>query len=330
MPNRIIKESICFSDSLLRLSARAEIFFYRLMVKCDDHGAFYAKPQLLKSQCFPLVEEGISSADVEGWLLELEKEEIIVIYENSGKEYLKFTNWASHQQIRNKKRKYPMPNDPESRIIVKHTFNHELISDDIKNKQIETDDMDLQESETNENNGNQMIAFAPVIQSNPIQSESNSESNSILSDVPILDKEPEEEKDRKEKPPSQKAIDKTFNSIWEQYPRKEGKGKITSKRKLVLYQIGEDHLKRAVGRYVNDKRDTEYQFLQMGSTFFNSGIVDYLDENYKPPSRNSTAGNIKSAGPNVRPPTQNFTSRVYDTNALKEKLVNRGRGESHV
>ena len=36
MPNRIIKESICASDSLDQLSWFEECFFYRLIVNCDD------------------------------------------------------------------------------------------------------------------------------------------------------------------------------------------------------------------------------------------------------------------------------------------------------
>ena len=38
MPNRILKESICTSESLVGLSAEAEVLFYRLIVKADDFG----------------------------------------------------------------------------------------------------------------------------------------------------------------------------------------------------------------------------------------------------------------------------------------------------
>ena len=38
MPNRVIKESICTSDTLDHLSADEERFFYRLLVQVDDFG----------------------------------------------------------------------------------------------------------------------------------------------------------------------------------------------------------------------------------------------------------------------------------------------------
>lgn len=49
MPNRIIKESICTSDTLASLSAEAERLFYRLMVQCDDFGLMLANPNVIRS-----------------------------------------------------------------------------------------------------------------------------------------------------------------------------------------------------------------------------------------------------------------------------------------
>ena len=54
MPNRIIKESICTSENIDRLTEFQEVFFYRLMVNCDDFGRFDARPKLLSSRLFPL------------------------------------------------------------------------------------------------------------------------------------------------------------------------------------------------------------------------------------------------------------------------------------
>ena len=49
MPNRIIKESICTSDTIDQLSPEEEIFFYRLIVNCDDYGRMDARPQILRA-----------------------------------------------------------------------------------------------------------------------------------------------------------------------------------------------------------------------------------------------------------------------------------------
>lgn len=54
MPNRIIKESVCRSDSIDSLSWFEEVLFYRLIVVCDDYGRFDGRPAIIKGACFPL------------------------------------------------------------------------------------------------------------------------------------------------------------------------------------------------------------------------------------------------------------------------------------
>lgn len=48
MPNRIIKESICVSDSIDSLSWFEEVLFYRLIVVCDDYGRFDGRIPIIK------------------------------------------------------------------------------------------------------------------------------------------------------------------------------------------------------------------------------------------------------------------------------------------
>ena len=112
MPNRIIKESICTSDNIDRLSNAAEITFYRLIVNCDDFGRMDARPNLLVSRLFPL-KRGISDETMSGILEELAGADLILLYEVNGHPYLMMKTWKDHQQIRNKKSKYPSPNDGE-------------------------------------------------------------------------------------------------------------------------------------------------------------------------------------------------------------------------
>ena len=79
--------------------------------------------------------------------------------------------------------------------------------------------------------------------------------------------------------------DALFTKLWAQYPNKKGKGKISDAKKRSLLEIGEEHMLRAIRRYINEhnakeKRGEFVPCWQNGSTFFNSGYVDYLDENY--------------------------------------------------
>ena len=81
-----------------------------------------------------------------------------------------------------------------------------------------------------------------------------------------------------------KAINECFERLWKKYPNKKGKGQVSDTKKKVLYQIGEEHIQRALKRYLDGlEKDASWRKPQNGSTFFNSGYVDYLDENYEKP-----------------------------------------------
>lgn len=142
MPNRIIKESICTSDSIDQLSPFHETFFYRLLVNCDDFGRLDARPQVLASKLYPL-RRSIRDEQITGALNALASAELVDLYEVAGRPFLQIVTWAEHQSIRAKKSKYP-PKDGTR-------------------KQVQAD----------ENICKQVQADAPVIQSNPIQSYSS-------------------------------------------------------------------------------------------------------------------------------------------------------------
>lgn len=77
------------------------------------------------------------------------------------------------------------------------------------------------------------------------------------------------------------SLDDFYESIWDLYPLKKGKGKVSKTKKQVLQRIGYEQIKRCVERYVSDINFTGKQkYMMNGSTFFNSGYVDYLDQNY--------------------------------------------------
>lgn len=82
-------------------------------------------------------------------------------------------------------------------------------------------------------------------------------------------------------PIPKKDIEDFFDSAWKLYPKKEGKGQVSKTQKDKLYKIGIEEIGRAVARYIQSKEGTDKKFLQNGSTFFNSGYIDYMDDNYK-------------------------------------------------
>lgn len=110
MPNRILKESICFSDDIDRLTPFEETVFYRLMVCVDDYGRLDARPQYLKSKLFA-TKKGVTEKNVEDAVSKLASVGLVRFYRVDERPFLLFPKWARHQRIRNSKEKYPAPED---------------------------------------------------------------------------------------------------------------------------------------------------------------------------------------------------------------------------
>lgn len=145
MPNRIIKESITTSEDIDLLSSGAEILFYRLIVKADDYGIYYGNSKLIRSNCFPLRVDDIPVSYVRDWVAELIAAGLITKYmAQDGREYIQICKWNDHQRIRNSKHKFPPPDEARGELPQDAASCGELPQD------------------------------AALIQSNPIQSETES------------------------------------------------------------------------------------------------------------------------------------------------------------
>ena len=113
----------------------------------------------------------------------------------------------------------------------------------------------------------------------------NSKANVSEADKDI-DKEKDKDLDKKNSAshqPTKADVDAFFESIWNLYPVKKGKAQVSDTKRKALFKIGYDRMEQAINRYLAElKRDASWRKPQKGSTFFNSGYVDYLDENYVP------------------------------------------------
>lgn len=101
--------------------------------------------------------------------------------------------------------------------------------------------------------------------------------NNSLSPERASESEPPKPKKQSRK----KEADELYDRIWKLYPKKLGKGQVSDTQKLKLLEIGFDELSRAIQRYCAYNKDKDKQYWQNGSTFFNSGYIDFLDENYE-------------------------------------------------
>ncbi|QAT48563.1 hypothetical protein EQM14_01520 [Caproiciproducens sp. NJN-50] len=196
MPNRILKESICTSDSIDHLSIEAERLFYRLIVNCDDFGLLDARLPIVKSKCFPLKSSDITDDQLKSWLSELEAQNMIFFYENSGHEYLKMSSWERHQQTRAHRSKCPLPNDERS-----HMKSDDIIGNQMFQKSPDT-------RYTIHDTRNTPIAptggekEGPQGESLPVQTATGAEKFAGRS----------------------MTLEDRFNRFWKAYPKKVGKG----------------------------------------------------------------------------------------------------------
>lgn len=114
-----------------------------------------------------------------------------------------------------------------------------------------------------------------------------------------------------------KDIDDFFQKMWSQYPNKKGKGQLKESAKKKCFEIGEE-FERCIKRYityVKKRQETDFADLkfQNGSTFFNTGYIDYLDSNFqeyipeKPKQKSKTTT------------FNNYNQRDYDYDELEKK-----------
>ena len=98
MPNRIIKESICTSDKINRLSDFEFRLWVSLLTYVDDYGRGDARPAIIKGRCFPL-RDRITATDINRALCTMADIGVVALYQVDGKPLLCLPGWEKHQRI---------------------------------------------------------------------------------------------------------------------------------------------------------------------------------------------------------------------------------------
>ena len=124
-----------------------------------------------------------------------------------------------------------------------------------------------------------------------------------------------------------------FSLLWEQYPKKKGKGRVSAAKKRELLDIGKDEMLRALHRYI-DEHNTRKRLgdftppWQNGSTFLNSGYVDYLDENYVPAPHEPPALAPPHSGFSNFKQSETDWDAAYDQIMLRQEAEEKERQEN--
>ena len=112
MPNRIIKDSICTSDTVAEMTDFEFRLWVGLITQADDAGRGDARPAIIKGRVFPL-RERVTVADIDKALHGLAAKGCVSLYTVGGKPYFWFPTWELHQRVRDVKPKYPSPEEAD-------------------------------------------------------------------------------------------------------------------------------------------------------------------------------------------------------------------------
>jgi hypothetical protein len=185
MPNRILKDSICMSESIDNLSPEAEVLFYRIIVQCDDFGRMDARLSVIRAKCYPLKIDELTDEYISNLIHELLENEMLLIYKSQDKYFIQIPSWDKHQQIRAKKSKYPEPDYnlsneqsielyPYQEITTDINGNHNISSDSNSNPlQVKSNDITctrnpIQSNPINTRNRNTIIATSEKVFSDEV------------------------------------------------------------------------------------------------------------------------------------------------------------------
>lgn len=72
--------------------------------------------------------------------------------------------------------------------------------------------------------------------------------------------------------------------LWSLYPNKQGKAKAIEKIPKLIDQYGYEKIEACIKRYAEEVKGRDRKYIKHGSTFFNGGYMDYLDDNIDGPS----------------------------------------------
>lgn len=157
---------------------------------------------------------------------------------------------------------------------------------------------------------NNYCIYQTIDNQNDKQTAGNRHSNDNLT---TTIEERKEEKEDNKKTLRKAEANALFEKLWDLYPEKKGKGKVSDAKKLKLLEIGFDEMARAIDRYKRYVDSIDYLHYQHGSTFFNSGYVDYLDANYVPGNAGRQQGKTNQFN--------QFPQNDYDFSELERELL---------
>lgn len=242
---RMFAKTIIDSDAFLDMPQSSQLLYFHLAMRADDDG-FINNPKAIMRNC-NCSEDDLKLLAIKKFIIPFETGVVVI------------KHWKIHNYIRNDRYKETKYKEEKSLLLLDENNSYTACALPSDN-QMDTVGIP---------SDNQMDTQVRLGEVSLIEDNINTMCNS------------DESHDKKKA--SKTDIDNFFNGLWSLYPVKKGKGQVSAAKRKTLYEIGEPEMHRAIHRYLTElKKDESWRKPQNGSTFFNSGYIDYLDANYEP------------------------------------------------
>ena len=259
---RMFTQKIVDSDAFLDMPLTSQALYFHLNMRADDDG-FVNNPKKIQ-RMIGASEDDLTLLKVKRFVLSFESGVVVI------------KHWRMHNLLR-KDRYNPTQYQEEKAML------------ELKDNGSYTETVEIPMIVEPENHA--ATTWQP--DGNQMATQDSIGKDSIDKDSIYNMCDPEESHGVK---PSKSEINRFFDSLWSLYPVKKGKGQVSDAKRKALYEIGEAEMHRAIHRYLTElKKDADWRKPQNGSTFFNSGYVDYLDANFEPQVVQPAQGTNKTA-----------------------------------
>lgn len=256
---RMFAKTIIDSDAFLDLPLTTQALYFHLSMRADDEG-FINNPKRIM-RMIGASEDELRLLIAKSFIIPFESGIVVI------------KHWRIHNYIQ-KDRFKPTPYTEErSQLVEGKNKEYQFVSDTESIQPVyDVDATCIQDVSTSDTNGIQ-----PGYQ---MDTQVRLGKDSVDKNISCASDDSQETKNDVRKQHEQAAAE-MFERLWSRYPRKKGKGSVSKSQKLKLYKLGEEELSRALDRFNAAMAGRDTQYIPYGSTWFKTGYVDYLDENYQ-------------------------------------------------
>ena len=256
---RMFAKTIIDSDAFLDLPLTTQALYFHLSMRADDEG-FINNPKRIM-RMIGASEDELRLLIAKSFIIPFESGIVVI------------KHWRIHNYIQ-KDRFKPTPYTEErSQLVEGKNKEYQFVSDTESIQPVyDVDATCIQDVSTSDTNGIQ-----PGYQ---MDTQVRLGKDSVDKNISCASDDSQETANDVRKQHEQAAAE-MFERLWSRYPRKKGKGSVSKSQKLKLYKLGEEELSRALDRFNAAMAGRDAQYIPYGSTWFNTGYVDYLDENYQ-------------------------------------------------